>query len=189
MWRKKFPDLESRKLKKNEGELIVFFEAGVSPEKIPRDGQDSNLPRYTRRSSDRLSARIKWNEKLSAKFEDVLDIEKLSINYLEDRIGKMIAAKIAGLAAKGAVAYGVGKLSKDSDLGQVAFIAMLMADRADLRSWKTLPAKLQMLRLPLSEGLYDMDFQVLGINDAVLETIPMKQIKIRAGHKSFFIMR
>jgi hypothetical protein len=119
----------------------------------------------------------------------VLDIEKLSINYLEDRIGKMIAAKIAGLAAKGAVAYGVGKLSKDSDLGQLAFIAMLMADRADLRSWKTLPAKLQMLRLPLSEGLYDMDFQVLGINDAVLETIPMKQIKIRAGHKSFFIMR
>lgn len=188
-WRKKFPNSQERSIKKNEGEIVVFFEAGRGPEKIPRDGENSNLPRYIRRSSDRLAARVKLKDKTSPKLADVLDIESLSINYLEDRISRMAAAKLAGIVAKGVVAYGAAKATKDSDLGQLLFIALLAADQADLRAWRTLPAKIQILRWPMTEGAYDLQVEVLGVGDIVLDTISFSGVSVQKGKKTFLIAR
>ena len=188
-WKKKFPGQSARVIPPGDGELIVIFERGQSPIKIPRDGRDSNLPRFIRRFSEESGAQILVNNEVKGQVESVLNIEDLSIRYLEDRISRMAAAKLGGLAVKGAVAIGVGKLSNNSDLGVLAFMALAATDRADLRSWKSLPADLEMLRLPLKAGSYKVDLQVLGLSGNHLRDIVFEKVDIKAGKKVFVVGR
>ena len=198
-WKETFPHVEPRwtgeqlrspvRGTSSEGELVAIFEKGLSPAKMPRNDSDSSLPRYIPRFSNSASARLKVNGETTAPFVRVLDIAGTSTRYLEDRIGRMMAAKLAGTAVKGALAYGVNKLSKNEDLGWIAFIALLAADRADLRSWRSLPAELQMVRLPLRAGTYDVQVEVLGWSGEVLWTEAFPKLEIKAGQKKFVIAR
>src|SRR5690606_1725535 len=130
----------------DEGELIVFFLTGRGPKKIPRYRENSSLPRYV--SSSKAKYRIAHKNIRSVK---VLDIDRTSKDFLEDRIGRMQAAQLAGTIAKAAVGVGVAKMSKDSDLGLLTYIVLQATNQADLRHWRTLPAEIQMLRLPLKK--------------------------------------
>lgn len=187
-WREAYPTQLPRTLKADEGELVVFFERGLSPVKIPRDGEDSSLPRFIKRFSSSHSARLVVNGESLGVFAPVLDIENLSIRYLEDRIGKMIAKKLAGTAVKAAVAYGVGKSSKNSDAGFLTFMALSALDRADLRSWRSLPAAIEMQRVALKAGTYKVDLQVLSATGEVLRT-QHEDLRIEAKKKVFRTVR
>lgn len=187
-WQTKFPGIQARLIDKTKGELVVIFEAGLSPVKQPR-GQDSNLPRFTPRYSDVAFAKIKANGRHVGSTEKVLDIERLSIDYLEDRIGRMTAAKIGGLAVKGAAAYGLAKATKNDDLGLLAFVVLAAVDQADLRSWQTLPRDLQLLRVPLDPGEYSIEVEVAGQSAKTLEVRPVGQYHIKAGSKTFVVVR
>lgn len=196
-WAKKFPNVKARSLgradpthgKKAEGELVVIFEKGSGPVKIPRDGQDSSLPKYVPRYSRSASARLRVNGEEMPAFASGIDVVALSTRYLEDRIGRMMAKKIAGAALKGAVAYGVAKATKSDDAGWIAFIAMLASDRADLRAWRTLPAEFQFTRVALPAGKYDVKLEVLGWSGEVIETIDYPQLEVTAGKKKFIVGR
>lgn len=188
-WREAYPTQLPRTLKADEGELVVFFERGLSPVKIPRDGQDSSLPRFIKRLSTSHSARLIVNGETLGVFSPVLDIENLSIRYLEDRIAKMIAKKLAGTAVKAAVAYGVGKGSKNSDAGWLTFMALSALDRADLRSWRSLPAAIEMQRVALKAGTYKVDLQVLSSTGEVLRTQHEESLVIPARKKIFRSVR
>ena len=188
-WREAYPQQLPRTIKADEGELVVFFERGLSPVKIPRDGQDSNLPRFVKRSSTSRGARLIVNGETPGAFAPVLDIESLSIRYLEDRIGKMIAKKLAGLAVKGAVAAGVGKASKNKDAGWLTFLALSALDRADLRSWRSLPAAIEMQRIALKKGVYQVEVQVLSSTGEVLRSHRFNDLQIEAGKKVFLSAR
>ena len=188
-WKKKFPGATARVLPPGSGELVVIFERGKSPIKIPRDGKDSSLPRLVRQYSEEAGAEVLVNGESHGRMEGVLDIENLSIRYLEDRISRMAAAKIAGTVTKGALAYGVGKLTNNQDLGIIAFLALAATDRADLRSWRSLPAALDMLRIPLKAGTYNIDVRVLGSAGNSLRDVPFVKVEVKAGRKVFLVGR
>ncbi len=188
-WQDKYPHAKPRSLKAGEGEVVVIFEQGRSPIKVPRDGQDSVLPRFQSRSSLESGARLMVNGQAQGSFERVLDIDLLSKSFLEDRIARMKAAKVAGLVTKGALAYGIGKMAKSEDLGWLAFFVMAASDRADLRCWKTLPAELKMLRLPLKAGRYHLQVDVLTGNSTVLRSKDFGEIEVKAGKKRIFVAR
>jgi len=188
-WKKTFPKEELRKLGKGQGELVFLFEAGLSPEKVPRGGDDSTLPRYRRRPHAKQSARLRIDGFESPKFEIALDIENTSIKYLEDNVSKILAAKIAGAAVKGAVAIGVGKATKNSELGQAVFLALMLTEQADLRHWRSLPANVQILRTPLDPGSYNFTLDILSVGDTVYKSIEFKNVIIKANKKTFLTAR
>ena len=197
-WKAQFPEAKPRwehgqqepvRGVSSDGELVAVFEKGLSPVKVPRNDENSSLPRYMVRYSEVGSARLKINGETAGTFVPALDITKTSTRYLEDRIGRMMAAKVAGIAVKGALAVGVAKLSKSEDLGQLAFLALLLSDRADLRSWRTLPGELQMARVPLRAGTYDVEIEVLGWSGEVLRKESFPKVEIKTGQKKFIVGR
>ena len=189
VWSERFPSAEPRVLQPGDDELVLVLEKGLSPTKIPRDGENSSLPRFAPRYSSDARARVIVDGVTFGETEDALDIEGTSIRYLEDRIGRMVAAKVAGTIAKGALAYGVKSVSKNEDLGWLTFFLLMAADRADLRSWRSLPASLQMLRLPVKAGVHSVRIEVLGDYAQVLSTKDLGNIEIIAGKKIFLTAR
>ena len=69
-------------------------------------------------------------------------------------------------------------------------LTVYAADQADLRQWSTLPESLQIARIPLKAGKYNL--QALGVgyaNDPSGEHMPDRQIEIKPGQKLFVSWR
>lgn len=189
-WAEKFPDQAPRAAERDMGEVIVVFEKGLSPVKVPRDHENSSLPRFIPRYSPEGGARLKVDGVVFGETRTAMDIETLSIRYLEDRISRMAAAKLAGVAVKGLIAAGVGKASDNKDLGFLVFQILQATDRADLRSWRSLPGAIQLLRIPLKAGKHQLSMEVFASNgNAVMYTKDFGQVEIKAGKKRFLIAR
>lgn len=189
-WAQTFTNETPRKFSDGEGEVVVFFEQGLSPVKIPRDGQNSSLPRFIPRRSNSHLGKLYISDFEPRILEyRVLDIEELSIRYLEDRISRMAAKKMLGLATKGALAAGIGSMSKDSDLGWIAFYAMALSDQADLRSWRTLPESIYMARIPLKAGIYPMKLEILDRSGRPLVTHDFGEVQVKPRKKVFLVGR
>jgi hypothetical protein len=181
-WRKAFPTEQARKIPKGFGEIVLILETGRSPIKVPRD-ENSSLPRFIKRSSFGPELSARWGELRLGAPELVLNVEDLSIRYLEDRISRMAAAKLAGTVAKGALAYGLGRATQNEDLGWMAFAVLAATDQADLRSWKSLPARFEMIRMAVPEGTSTLRLEAGG----VVTEIP--ELRVRAGKKTFVPLR
>jgi hypothetical protein len=143
------------------------------------------VPRY----SDDYAARVVIDGESQGETQTTLDIAGTSIRYLEDRIGRLKAAQLAGLATKAALGIGVAKATKNDDLGVLAFYALMASERADLRSWSTLPASLQMLRVPLPAGKHRVNLDILGASGAALRTVDVGEIEVQASKKRFIVVR
>ena len=187
-WAQKFPTVKPREIPRGQGELVVLFEKGLSPRKVPRDGENSMLPRYLPRFNEISGARVVVNGQSMGVPETVVDITTLSTRYLEDRVGRMLAKKVLGLGVKAAIATGVGKATNNSDAGWLTFLLLAASDRADLRSWLSLPGELQMSRIPLPAGTYDVALEVLNHSGETVRTVPMK-VQIKSGKKAFLVGR
>ncbi len=187
-WRQAYPRAPVRRWPRDEGELVVFFERGKSPRKVPR-GENASLPRLEPRSYQEGALEVRVSNHDPVRTSTALDIERTSIRYLEDRIGRMAARKLIGMAVKGAIAAGVGAKSKDSDLGVLVFYALMASDRADLRSWLSLPAEIQMARVPLPAGTYKVSLRILDGSGDELRDLGEEEIDIQPGKKIFKIAR
>lgn len=187
-WRIAHPEAPLRKDNKGWGELVLIYQQGRSPRKQARY-EDRTLPRFVPRSSADYGARVVVDGEARGELRAALDISNTSIRYLEDRIGRLKAAQLAGLATKAAIGVGVAKMSKNDDLGLLAFYALMASDQADLRSWSTLPATLQILRLPLPAGKRRVTLEVLGPSNSVVRRIDLGEIEVRARTKKFIVER
>ncbi|MCK7580704.1 MAG: hypothetical protein MZV65_37080 [Chromatiales bacterium] len=64
-------------------------------------------------------------------------------------------------------------------------VATLLTERADTRSWLTLPHDIQLARLPLPPGAYVVRVDFLGDGDQVIGTREYPVI-IERGRKQYF---
>lgn len=197
-WKKDFPKDKARfpafssnptrTSKPTEGEIVILFENGSSPEKVPRY-DEATLPRYSSRYTPVSGAEAFVDGEKTPPLRTVLDISAVSTQYLEDRIGRMRAAKLAGFAVKGALAAGLGAATKNEDLGWLAFYAMMIADHADLRSWRTLPGSIEMVRVPVLPGSHKVKVDVKGWGNSIVETLDLGEVNVKAGSKVFLVAR
>jgi hypothetical protein len=186
-WRQTFPGSEARGSGRREGEVVVFFEKGLSPIKRPRDGS-SNLPMYYSRSTSVTGGKVFVNGSDYGDTSVFVDIENISYRWLEDRISRMRSANIAGALTKGALAVGVGSLAKNQDLGWLAFFALMASDQADTRSWLTLPQNIQVKRIPLTVGTYNIDVDAV-VGSSSIKKFPFPNVQIKEGKKVFLVVR
>ncbi len=162
-YRKAYPEEQNYRLGKHSGEIVLLLEQGKGPVKVP-SAQHHLVPVFSRRSYRSRSAvlRVASAPQLSATSYPLFSIEQTAIDELNEKLPGIIAKKIAGVAAKQAVGAGVSKATENKFLGFLTSLFLHATDKADLRSWTTLPATLQIARLTVPAGRLDIELDMVG---------------------------
>lgn len=185
----------ARTKKGGRSEIIVVYQNGIAPEKRPNP-QFQSLPVFVPRRNPITTAEIRVKKEDQA-LPDVVGapvlqvapaqldhIEALAIKNLDEKYGKLVAKKIAGILAKEAAGEVIEKKTGNRGFGQIAKLVLYMADQADLRSWDLLPRDLQLVRIPIEPGTYTVECRPLGGG-----TPTSKVVQVRKDRKVFVSFR
>lgn len=193
-WQKEFGITPQKQWRNHKlGEVVLVYQQGWGPRKQPHPNWQS-IPKLYPVSAFTTQAKMVvmdasgqvLNEELSQQIYSVTDA---AIKTLDEQYTALIAKRVAGKAVKAVAADQVRQ--KNELLGNIAWIAMNVADQADLRQWSTLPGEFQIAKLRLPPGKYKLRIQGLtsqGIPSG--ESTPEDmQIEIRPGKKTFVSWR
>ncbi len=171
-------------------EIIVFYQNGISPRKLPNP-DFSSLPRFYSRKNPAVAAQVELvgQSGVQAKTQMLYDIEQVAIQNLEEKYGSLVAKKLAGLIVKETLADQIERSTKSPLAGFLARVAMYASDQADCRSWALLPKDLQMARLEVQPGVHEIRLTPLGPFGERLEPLPGKVVSVAAGQKVFVNFR
>lgn len=188
-WKNKFPNTKENKswYDKNLGELIIVYQQGWGPRKAPAY-HDRRLPMLTPVRSETVRAKLSIEGGGSYESRSIYDVQAAAIQTLKDDYAILAAKRVAGIAAKAVAADQVRQ--KNPLLGDLTYIALNLADRADLRQWSLLPQSIQMIRVPLSPGKYKFNLEGLSLSGAPTgESLLEQEVTIRADKKKFIVWR
>lgn len=186
------------------GELVFVLNNGLAPIKREKavnsfDATTASmvriaLPAYESRNKNVVAARISVNDSQSVT-EMMENIDAVAKKNLDAHMPAIVARSVARAVVKAASNRQVRQAAlnnKNNDnalagaLGALAFqVATIATERADTRSWLTLPANIQMGRLSLPAGSYNVKVELLGANHQVVATQDYPGIVIRKSHKTF----
>ncbi|MDD5746436.1 MAG: hypothetical protein PHO30_04140, partial [Candidatus Omnitrophica bacterium] len=210
-YRSRYPNAAffSSEEKKNKAEVYVIHYNGLSPLKaeetltVPTlDGHVLKIafPVYRSRpyaiNASRLLAKNSRGEVFSASSELVQDIGAIARKDLERRKLRFIAKSAARTAGK----YFFAKKQEETiakrqggmaaDLFQfIGSLYSLISEKADLRSWQTLPDQIRIARLILVPGEYEFKIENFSENGANMGECDLKTISLRTGQKIFLIVQ
>lgn len=199
-WKKEFKTdqsaLDEEFNGRKNGEVVVIFQQGFGAKKVPRLDE----PRFPTLKTEFLRTSVAQIEitpldsstgkilSQTKKSRVVYDIDRMAMITMDKDYNSLVARRIGGIAAKAVVSDQIRQ--KNELLGSVAWIAMNLADRADLRQWSTLPAKIQMARIFLKPGKYNLTVLGLDSGDApTADHLPTQVIEIKSGKKVFVNFR
>lgn len=188
-WKNEFPHIEEdhKWYDKSLGELVVIFQQGWGPEKQIRPG-NYRFPILSPSRANTRSAKVYINGEEKGLTQLIYDVEKMCIKTLEADFGALVARRVGGIAAKAIVADQVRQ--KNKLLGDLTWIAMNLADRADLRQWSTLPQTIQLAKIYLSPGTYKLKLQGFdSYGGPSMDFLGEVEIKINSGKKTFINWR
>ncbi|MBS1961046.1 MAG: hypothetical protein JST04_02435 [Bdellovibrionales bacterium] len=191
----KITDKEKAELKRRvsperPGEIVVIFQNGISPKKVPEPNFPS-VPKFEPRYNPVTGGEaIVTNAASGAevgreKTSKLMDVEAVAIQNLKEKWGGILAKKIGGVVAKHAIGAVIDSKTNNSGIGALLAYAMYAADQADTRSWNLLPKDLEVARIPVTEGTYSVRIQPIGIPGA----LPPKTVQIKNGEKIFVNFR
>jgi hypothetical protein len=192
------------------GELVLVLNNGLAPIKRektasfwapPTAGSPAppvlvtiSLPYYESRANNVLSARVSVSGK-QASAQLMENIDAIAKASLESRMPAITARSIARAVAKGAIQNTVDRAGaggrNDSEVAAalissfVVRVASAATEHADTRSWLTLPANIQLARLPLTPGSYDVTVELLGADNRVIATQVFPQVLIHNTRKTY----
>lgn len=162
-WKNQFGQVAEKKewYDKSNGEIVILYEQGWGPRKFQPGGGGYNLAQLLPVSSENqgIIATVSGSG-ATVRSSMIYDVTKASIETLQHDYSWMAAKRVGAFAAKEILASQVRQ--KDELLGAVAWIAMQASERADLRQWSTLPQTVQMVRIPVKVGEYNIHLQ--GVN-------------------------
>jgi len=149
------------------------------------------LPYYESRPNQVLSARVSVSGKQSST-QLMENIDAIARASLDSRMAAITARSIARAVAKGAIQESMDRAgSRNNDpaaelLGSfIVRVAAVATERADTRSWLTLPANVQLARLSLPPGSYTVTVDLLGAGEQVIATLEYPGVVISNMHKTY----
>ncbi len=153
----------------NQGEMIVVYEKGfvqekrdfTVPFKINGNWQTASLATYRYPAVTILPAVVTINGTETIEASPITNIDSLAINALKQDLPYALARQAARIAVKAELARKSTDNSKrrndQLDLGSIAAqIFNVVTERADRRSWLTLPNQAQIARVNLNFGDYSL---------------------------------
>jgi hypothetical protein len=186
---------ESRPANLEEAGKIVYIQfSGDAPEKIQdtlfiptRRGPIAlAFPRMVVRppacSGGRLTLR---SGEVSANLETELveDVNRIAVKNLQDRKSRVVARTLVRAAVKRIAIEGVagqGESQSRDAIRAILNVANLFMERADTRSWQTLPGEIHMARGYLPPGQYSAELRRCGG-----EPVPMAPVQLIAGQTRY----
>ena len=189
---------------KDDGELVFVLNNGLAPIKREKainsfDAVSGSvvriaLPSYESRNINVVAARITVGNK-QAITELMEDIDVIAKKNLDSHMPAIIARSVARVAVKAAASKQTRQAATRNNnhndamvgmVGALAFqVAAVVSERADTRSWLTLPSNIQLGRLSLPPGSYSVRVELLGADQQVVTTQDYPGIVIRKAHKTF----
>lgn len=175
------------------GELIVLLNNGLAPIRqeasvyIFSTEVQQNLrvafPVY-RSKKARLKQAVVAIDGEQFKLEAVEDIDKLARQALDEAMPGIMARA----TARAVVKYNTQHQAENNGslAGLLMTVTNLATERADTRSWSTLPQEIDLARVSLPAGEYPVQLQLLNQAGRVVDTFD-KTIDIKPGKSSFFI--
>ncbi len=165
------------------GEVVVIFENGLSPEKLPHP-VFYNLPKFYPRANPVGSALVEVEGQPPVRSAVLDDVESVAIQNLDEKYAGLVAKRIAGRVAKEVVAAQVEKQTDSPLAGFLTRVVLLASDQADLRSWRLLPKDFQIARVRLPPGLHTVRLTPEGGGQTIERTV-----QVNAGRKVFVPFR
>jgi hypothetical protein len=183
------------------GEIILTVHAGLAPIKRERATTLPNpatgrilriaLPQYRSRAQPFGDARVSA-ESESATTSRVENIDAIAVKTLEAEMPAITARAIARMAVKDTMAKaasnsGGGSSSSSTGAGLLGLAVNLTAvftERADTRSWFTLPGEIHLARLSLPPGEHKVRIELRGRDERVLDSSEIK-IALQKGEKKY----
>lgn len=170
-------------------EIVVIFQNGISPKKIPEPNFPS-VPKFVPRPNpvregEASIQSANGKEVARGKTEAMMDIEAVAIQNLSEKWGGLLAKKIGGTVAKHAIGNVIDSKTGNSGIGSLIAFAMYAADQADTRSWNLLPKDLQLARFSVPAGTYTVTLQPVGAG----RSLPEKTVAVKSGEKIFVNFR
>ncbi|MEZ4751044.1 MAG: hypothetical protein R3B54_10610 [Bdellovibrionota bacterium] len=185
IYRKQFPATRDYRIGKNEGEIIVLLEMGKGPVKIPNPSFRL-VPMFERRNYSTAYAEVRVDAQNPVRTQTLFDIESTAIEQLQKKMAIIMARKVGGVVVKEVIAERVRKATDSEFLGLLTKVILHMTDQADLRSWSTLPASLQLARIRVPAGTHrvalDLVYRSGGSRPNVKE---WTEVKVGRGKKVF----
>ena len=189
--------IQSYKETEGLGKLVLIHFNGISPIKIdnriyiPTASGPVTLafPKYrVILPSCRGSRLIVQSEsgRITVDTELVEDINRIAVKNLADRKGRIIARTIARAVAKQAAIHLATKDIKNRETRQMARILLNVIntaiEKADKRSWRTLPGEIYMTRVFLNPGRYSVRVRACDGEKDLVSSMDM-----RAGETRFLL--
>jgi hypothetical protein len=117
----------------------------------------------------------------------VQDIGRIAVNNLKDRRGRILAKAIVRAAAKQAAIHGIANTREDRDDQRTVeavlnLVNILLVERADTRSWRTLPGQILMTRVYVPAGEY-----AAKLTACENMTLDLGRLTVAAGDTRFLI--
>ncbi|MCB9072573.1 MAG: hypothetical protein H6623_03055 [Bdellovibrionaceae bacterium] len=154
-WPKEYQAIDWKHVRDN-GEFVFLFQQGWIPRKHPQPG-NRRLPELVSVPSRVNSVAISVSGK-SYSSAVVYDLDTVSKQILADDIGRLLARAVARQATREVVRQSAYNNNKNAGLAAAALATFVFEamDVADTRQWSTLPKTLQVVRVSLPPGEYDI---------------------------------
>lgn len=176
-----------------DGEVILLFGAGLAP--VKREAGMAaptgagrlvsiSLPYYLSRRPWIATAVLESGGR-SARAELAEDIDALAVDALERRKPAIISRAVARAVVKHEASHAAGR--ENELAGFIVNVAGLASERADTRSWSTLPNRIQVARLALPAGVHAVDVELRDRNGQP-DLREQYLVELDAGEKRFLSM-
>ena len=181
------------KASKKYGELVVILNNGLAPIRsetsiqIWSDEVQKNLriafPTYRTPKARLNRARISV-ETMQAGFETVEDVDALARHALEQAMPGILARA----TARAVVKYNTQHSAENESAlaGFLMTVTNMVTERADTRSWTTLPEEIQLQRLRLPVGRHRVTIDILNDAGYTIDSMA-EEVEIKPGRLSFLI--
>jgi hypothetical protein len=194
------------------GEIILISYNGLSPVKedyfitapVP-DGTGGiyilkiAMPRFVARPTDVAYGVVKVQDAdtvIPQQTALVEDITAIAIKNLEDRIGRITAKAIARATTKYLLSRTIRENANKQDKPLPKILAdvgtnlySLLSEQSDKRSWRTLPGEMQMARLLVAPGTYQVEIDYMTHQGREISRKKFPEVVIKAGEKRFLSSR
>jgi hypothetical protein len=188
-FRRQFPTVNDYKVGKGQGQVVLLLEVGKVPVKVPNPSF-TLVPMFQRQAYSSDHAWLRAGNGARVRTYPLYDIETTAIKDLENRTAGIIAKKLAGYATKEVIAAGIAKETKSEAAGLLTSLLLHATDHADLRSWSTLPARLELARLVLPAGRHDLVLDRVAMFGGEVPSVhKWTGVEVKPGETVFLIYR
>jgi uncharacterized protein len=181
------------------GEVIFMVHAGLAPLKRERAITAPSptgrivrvaVPQYRTRAHAFAYARLSVDPSQSAQTSRVENIEAIALKTLDSELPLITTRAIARAVAKDSLAGAAAASGNNNNnsgaalIGLAVNLAGVFTERADTRSWFTLPGEIHLARLALPPGEYKLKIDLHGRDERVLGSREIT-IALRRGEKKY----